>query len=353
MADFTVAGVAVGEKDSAGKPIITVYGKVIPIYAVYRTDERVVIQYADDPKLGAEQRQALAPANAIKSQTDGLIDGWRSMSAENASDKKTRACLFDREIAYALLAGLQGYAAVAKTQMEEIRTNVLAERTSIARAQYLLAASIMATLLIVIFAGFTAKWFIPIHRFSSATTELWAAAGWGALGGLFSVGIAIRSRSVGTDLQWRTNTVDAISRIGIASISAAILICLLRSRLVTFQDHKLTENWDLAIVAAFAAGFSERLVGDLLTQSVANVGVNPLITGKQESGVGTPAPAAGSDEKNPLGKPPPATPPAAGQPVSTDADDGIDGCTSAHAMADQDVTHDVELPEATGGVSQP
>jgi hypothetical protein len=40
---------SVDQADSAGAVVRTIYAKQPPEFAVYRTDERVMIHYADDP----------------------------------------------------------------------------------------------------------------------------------------------------------------------------------------------------------------------------------------------------------------------------------------------------------------
>jgi hypothetical protein len=58
MSASTVADIVAGQLDSTGMVIETVYSKVSGIYAVYRTKERVMVQYSDREELGSEQRLA-------------------------------------------------------------------------------------------------------------------------------------------------------------------------------------------------------------------------------------------------------------------------------------------------------
>jgi hypothetical protein len=50
VGEFLVAGVELKRDDAAGTPIFAVYARRPPDYAVYRTAERVVVQYADDER---------------------------------------------------------------------------------------------------------------------------------------------------------------------------------------------------------------------------------------------------------------------------------------------------------------
>ena len=69
----TVDSIVKDNDGSTGTKIETVYAKVVPLYAVYRTAERVNVQYADDDALGSEQRRALIESNPVKGEINGLI----------------------------------------------------------------------------------------------------------------------------------------------------------------------------------------------------------------------------------------------------------------------------------------
>ena len=105
MGGSTVAEIVKDETNLAGAPILTVYAKVHKTYAIYRTEEGFVIQFADDERLGRRQRRALAPLNSIKGEINGIIDGWRSSTSP---DKEAKAKLFDRRVADALHRRLPG-----------------------------------------------------------------------------------------------------------------------------------------------------------------------------------------------------------------------------------------------------
>jgi hypothetical protein len=63
MGGTTVAEICLGGTDSAGAAILFIYTKIRTRYAIYKTDEGVAVQFADDPQLGDAQRIALAPLN--------------------------------------------------------------------------------------------------------------------------------------------------------------------------------------------------------------------------------------------------------------------------------------------------
>ena len=274
MGGSTIAEIVKDETNSAGAPILTVYAKVHKTYAIYRTEERVVIQFADDERLGRRQRRALAPLDSIKGEINGIIDGWRSSTSP---DKEAKAKLFDRRVADALVVAFQGHVDCAKTILATIKRDLIEERVSWARFEYLLVASIAAVLLIAILSALTSGRYVSVYGFSAQVRTLWAAAAVGALGAFFSIAIAIRGRTVLTDLHSRDNAADAVLRIVIGAIAAGLLVCFVLSRVavVTIGGTALevgTGNsaWMVTVIAAFLAGFSERLVPDLLEKSALN-----------------------------------------------------------------------------------
>ena len=361
MGTSNVNSIVMDKGDSTGAKIETVYAKVVPLYAVYRTAERVVVQYADDDQLGSDQRRALIESNPVKGEINGLIDGWRKSNSES---EKARARLFDRRVADALVVALQGDRANAVELLTQTKRDIVAERTSVARTSYLFTSCAMTAVFASIFGAFylsqagtrTDDGFFASMCLSGAV---------GALGAFFSIALAIRGRQIGTDLQWRDNHTDAALRVMIGSISGVVLYWLLHAKIVTFgfggvsfgggdAGASLDVKRSLTLVAAFAAGFTERLVGDLLGRTVlgnAGSAANPLAGATNAPATTPSADKTAATETNPLGK----TPVTAGTVVATEpqpcADDLADGCLDHVALSPDELTRDAELPEASGGVA--
>ncbi len=348
--------IAIGTTDAAGAKVVEVYARNPPLYAVYRTDQRVMVQFADKPALATDQRSKLIALNPVRSEINGLIDGWRG-SADPT--KKGKARRFDHRVADALVLALEGDPASAVTALEGVKSDILNERTSWARFLYLIAASAAAALLISIFLAVATPWitkFIP--GWPGESTNLWLAGGAGAVGAFFSIAITVSKRTILTDLQMRDNVADAILRVIIGVISGAVFECLLQSKAVSLNLGSVNvgdETWTLVALAGFIAGFSQQLVPDLLASSTAkpltspppasNPPTNP-VTPSIENVVApkgpTPAPALG----------PVPTPAQGSAPIPTaepDADE--DGCLGGDDLPTDDVTPDADLPAATGGVA--
>ena len=232
MAGFTVDEIVRGRRDSTDADILTVYTKVSTLYAIYKTAERVMIQYADDPAKGSEQRQALIPLNPMLGEINGLIDGWRLNPKEKL---RAKAAIFDRRVADALLLGLQGHAAQAQPLLHEIKADLLEERTSPARVDYAVVAVGMAMLMVLVACLMTGELIEPIYDHGAEGNSLWLGFGAGALGALFFTCLRLRTRDLNTDLQPWENRADAVARILIGAIAGAVIVALLQSKMITLS----------------------------------------------------------------------------------------------------------------------
>lgn len=352
MAGSTVASIEQDQRDSTGALIRAVYAKIVPVYAIYRTDERVVIQFSDDAELGSEQRKAVAEISVTRSRIDGMVDDLR---ASTDVRRHRQADDVGRRIAGALGLLLQGYPDQARLSLDAIEQELSQERASAARYVYLFFASaaVAAAVLLACFvtSGLYAR--IVGGDLDAASRSLWLAVGAGAVGAFFSIAIAIRSREIKTAPIRRDNIADAVLRIVIAAIAAPLLIALIKSGAAQITIGDATISYDegqplLIVVIGFLAGFVERLVPNLLagTALAAVAGAKP------------PAPAepAGANELNPRGVagPPPPAPATGGASTPADPDDDphADGCISEAHIDEAELTHDVELPEAVGGVEE-
>jgi membrane protein YdbS with pleckstrin-like domain len=247
---------------------------------------------------------------------------------------------------------LQGDVASAQLQLLAIKTEIVDIRTSVARSRYVIVAALTTLVAIAIFTVMMTSLFARFPDYDTGADPFWAAAAIGAVGAWFSIALAIRGRTVHTDLQTRDNDVDAVLRVMIGVISAVVLLALLRMGLVSFVINNKPVSLakgDGLIVVAFAAGFSERLVSDFLTQSLASA-LKSGATALASAAAATPPvkSAPGADELHPMGQAAPPGPGAA-------QDDGVD---DADACGDQglnvqpaDQTPDTDLPAATGGVA--
>src|SRR5262249_8483516 len=117
------------------------------------------------------------------------------------------------------------------------------------------------------------------------------------------------------DLQWADNISDAVLRVVIGAIAAGVLVSLVKLNAVslTIGDSKLSDavaaSWLYGLILSFVAGFSERLIPDLLertAQSAASpspatqlVGAAAVVTaGAPPATPPLPQPAAGGEAEH-------------------------------------------------------
>jgi hypothetical protein len=146
------------------------------------------------------------------------------------------------------------------------------------RTHYLTYAGGVVILAVALLcAAAAALWFIwhtTPDQVASGLHYLMMATGSGAMGAMLSTAIALRARTVATDVDLKSNAVDSAVRIMIGVISAAALYLILDSNLlddvkVGATTLKPELDWKLALLVGFAAGFLERLLPDLLEKKLA------------------------------------------------------------------------------------
>ena len=364
-------------RDFVGNEIECVYSYNPPYYAVYRTRTRVMVQFADPEVEAGEkarrQRQALLPLTALRGQINALIDGWHSAGELPDVEARTlawhicrflslawfpcrdkwnrevrkRAVRYNRRMADGIVTALEEDTATAAAQalLQEIKNDIISERTSIARIKYLFTAFAVAAgsiLLILLLSSGLVSF--------SAPRAIWIAVGGGTAGAFFSIAIGLRGRTILIDLQNRDNIADAVLRILIGAMSGGLLLCLLLSELVHISGLSVVQGTTAAatppaakpqlvvFVIGFFAGFFERLVPNLLEKT--NLGT------QAETGRSVAAPPVMSQVV------PPAVPPVV--PHSATPGGGRpNGSPGQDATGDRRTADGPESPEATAEARSP
>ena len=336
---MNVADLKVGEQDGMCAPVQTIYALNSPNYAVYGTDQRVMVQFADDKDGNAAQRKFLAPLNPARGEINGLIDGWRSKP--NQTILKRKAQRYDRRVGDALIVALEGDVPSASVILGMIKRDILNERIAWARFEYLISAfAIGLAALIAINAGTAAT------KPNNEALNLWNAGAAGGIGAFFSIALAIRHRTILPDLQRVSNIMDAVLRMTIGTIAASILMAVIMSGAVDLAvgGAKIGDAdgkaWLAVLIAGFIGGFSERLVPDLLAKASASIDERETARRAQVGGTGT---LAKTDAA--------VTPKEDGEADPLPGETEMDSCVCGLEATDAEATADDALPAASGGVS--
>jgi hypothetical protein len=284
---LTVSDILPGKPDNTGVWILKVYAKAEPFFAVYSTDlDSVLVHYADDALIAQRQRETLAPLSSLRGRIYGLMERWRepgpvrqwlgarllSLMGQRTEDRASqRTEDVNVRVAAALSEALTG-STKADVELQEIHDDLLGKRISAARLEYVAWASLFATVGTVIFL-LMRRYGWP---FDAQKQFLWLAAAGGIIGAFFSIAIAIRGRTVAIALARWDNRIDAILRVAVGAIAAGALLLILQTKSggdtgvggsKGFADNL---TWQVIALIGFAAGFTERLVPDLLARGSAN-----------------------------------------------------------------------------------
>lgn len=343
-----VEEVRLNGEDATSAQILAVYAKLPPEYAVYRTKDRVLVHYADDPHVEVEQRGRMAQLNITRGEINGLIDGWRNSGRKR---HKARAERYDRRVADALVVALEGDQESARTILQEIKQDVVDERTSWARFLYLMAAGASVLGVVALIGFITSPWFSKsVFDVAAATMDLWRGAAAGALGAFFSIAVGIRSRTVLTDLQARNNSLDAVLRVIMGVLAGTVLISLLKSGAVPLKvgDAAIPgttgDAWMLVMIAGFLAGFSERMVPDLLAKAASTEAAAPRV-------IVTAAPRTMRGPLSTQGRTYRVVNGSMNGARAVYADADTDYCSDGLGVTVANGTADADLPPSSGGIA--
>jgi hypothetical protein len=207
----------------------------------------------------------------------------------------------------------------------------------------------------------------PIASPYAVVIDIWRAAAAGAVGAFFSISLAIRGRTILPDLLRMANLMDAVLRVTIGFIAGAVILALILSHVVNlqFDGNGIQAGGVLhLLIAGFAAGFSERLVPDLLdkasvrpTDRPAPIPVPPAQpAGGQSGGGGGPGDAgsgsaAGGGGPGPNGEGSKPGSQAVGDAELPPEEAAEDACIADMELTEDEATPDDALPPASGGVA--
>jgi hypothetical protein len=268
------AAIRVNGVDACDRPIDAVFFRR-ELYAIYRAQGRVHIQFAKNNDEADKQIDRVSALLNLRHQTEALA---RQLDASRN---------YDHQIANAMRMGLEGKAEIGQSLLEAACDRATAELKRRGRMQYLRSAGALAVT--VAFALLLIGGGLLLASVDQLAPLSFSMAG-GALGALLSIAIAIQKRTVAPAGDPRTNRVDGQLRVVIAVLSAGTLSLLASTGFIAglslatgdgpgAADTAPTASevtWQVAILIGLAAGFVERLVPDLLDKA----SVTPAVRGQ-------------------------------------------------------------------------
>ena len=344
--------IVIGGKDRNHRKILDVYARRDGRYAVYRTQSRVIVLYADDPLVQGLQRKRLAPLAPMRSEIDGSLAEWRDASTRSRLHDAARN--LDGRVGSALIEALEGAPASALAILTEVDHEIRCERASRARLLYLFWTIVVAGAFLLV--GAIASGIIETGLAATEPLQIsvWHSVNAGVLGAVYSIALGIERRDVTNDRRRLDHITDAFVRIAIGALAAFVLGNFLLTGAIQINfgtDAVLPPGksagqgvipwWPVTMITGFLAGFAERLVPDLLNSYT--------ISGRE-------APAEAKVEA-PVILPEDAPPDAGPLPTSEDEieavpsdEEHLDGC-DVPLNDPQALTADEDLPPASGGIA--
>jgi hypothetical protein len=232
-----------------------------PVHDVAYESEGVQAQLSPVPAKRQSQRRDLLLLGTERAKLQALLSGWQRRQS------------YDSSIATALQLALDGTgdgtsdAASAKNAIETLtnaRDAILSEREIAGRAQYA-KFTLLGGLV-----GFLLLSFAQ-HNLFHGSGLFWLGSQAGLLGGILSIAIGIRKRTVALDIGVAGNLSDSALRLLIAAVSGGTLVLLFATGLLP-SLHTLAgemngvQSMPFVLLLGIIAGFVEQLVPSLLEE---------------------------------------------------------------------------------------
>ena len=151
---------------------------------------------------------------------------------------------------------------------------------------------------------------------------------------------------------------DAVLRVTIGFIAGAVVMALIKAHVVNFDFGGVARDAHDTIsvlIIGFIAGFSERLVPDLLEKASfkpTDAAAAPVAPTTRRTDRTAATPDLDANAATARGNaPPPPPPPDDPDPLPAEAAE--DGCVADIDLDDDEVAADSDLPPASGGVEKP
>ena len=290
-------------------------------YAVYCSDKGIYVHFSDCPAIEKEQRERfskICPELCELRYLTAQMRGWQPWSPRQPPQHS----LYEHNMAQALMLMMESHEAPAKQIAEQALAMAVRRVTNDNTIRYVRACLIFGGLCVAI--GALALWLLAGQADVAARWSPYVLGGmFGALGAIFSIVTRLEAFELKPCNESRMNYWMSATRVLIGVMSAVALL-LFADTLMTDLLGKLTDGvkhvteiggnqllWPAVAVLGFVGGFAERLIPNILRQTVSKLGL-------PTDSDGTPVQAVRSKETAAAPtKPPPAAP--GQQPTPPDA----------------------------------
>jgi hypothetical protein len=265
-------------------------------YVVYNTDKGVFVHFSDNITEARNQRRLFTEICPELCELRYLTSQMRttvSIFGIPVFASRSRDSIFDHNVAQAVMLVMEKKVKEAK----EIATSAL--KLAVMRTandntiRYVRAAlESVALILVALFCLHLVFLYIFGHRLSET---LLIAAGFGAIGALFSIITRLQSFALKPCQESNMNYLVSAMRILMGLVAALFLALLAQTSLANSLLSNNFQTWTGAAVIGFIGGFAERLVQTIAQRSAGAMG--------DGDGDGTPVQVARSQRPRPRRQP--------------------------------------------------
>jgi hypothetical protein len=265
---FLLCQLKEGEKDKLGHIVEEILW-IGQEYAIYRSEAGVYVQFSDSRDAEKDQREKFTQISPelceLRYLTYEMRSSWilRFFSRMfGLSPSRHPSYLFDHNIAQAVMLVMEGINKEGQDLAQETLKMAVQRVSNDNTVEYFKWCAIVWLGLVL--AGGAALHYRPSH--------LMVAAIFGATGAMLSVAIRLRDFKLQPCQQSNMNYLLSATRIAIGFIGGPLLL-LLASTILSEQMTKVFApvDWRGAAVLGLIGGFSERLIPNLLEQTVGQI----------------------------------------------------------------------------------
>jgi hypothetical protein len=286
-------------------------------YAVYCSDKGIYVHFSDCPEIEKEQRarfSKICPELCELRYLTAQMHGWQPWAPRHPQHS-----LYEHNMAQALMLMMESQEAPAKQIAEQALAMAVRRVTNDNTIRYVRACLILGGFCVAI--GALMLWLLAGQAQAARWSPYVLGGMFGALGAIFSIVTRLEAFELKPCNESRMNYWMSATRV-LIGVMSAIALLLFADTLMTDLLGKLTGTdgakhvtdigkdvvlWPAVAVLGFIGGFAERLIPNILRQTVNKLGL-PTDTD------GTPVQAARSKETAAEQKKPPPGPDAQASP---------------------------------------